>query len=413
MTKPLRVHVLIDLEWTPRSGGHIKCWERLAGAAATRGDLDLTLHVAGDAPRVEAIAPQVRFAVHKPVFSTRAMPFLGHVPDYTDMASYHPQLAAALENADLIHTTDAFFNFAQTAEKVAAQNNIPFTHSVHTDTVSYTELFTRSMLEKKLGSFGGVLNTVFKIPEQAAAGMRRKLARHQGRARAVLTSRAEDHAFAAQHAKAAYAYRLGLDFDSFNPQRAARDKLAARYAIPENALLLAFAGRLDEGKNIYLLVDAVAEAQRRGEKLFLLAAGIGPAAGAIKEKLGAHAATPGFLPPEELAELYASADWLALPSQVETWSLAAAEALACGLPVMAAAESGVGRFIKEQGAGLLVTENSIAAWADTLAAARRLTEDKGLRARAFQAAKNHFPSWEQALGEDFVPIWKKYGSYGE
>lgn len=30
----VKVAVLVDLTWGPRAGGHVKCWERLATAAA-------------------------------------------------------------------------------------------------------------------------------------------------------------------------------------------------------------------------------------------------------------------------------------------------------------------------------------------------------------------------------------------
>lgn len=409
MTKPLAVHVLIDLEWRDDAGGHIKCWERLAEAATQHAEIDLTLHVAGQTPRVKMLAPHVRFQVHKPVFSTRNIPFLGHVPDHSDLAGFHPRLADALRSANVIHTTDAFFNYAHTAEKVSKQYNIPLTHSVHTDTVSYTELFTASMLATRLGAAGKWLDEQFGISTKAAEDMRTKLRRHQQRSRFVLTSRKEDHAFAAAHVgeENARAYRLGLDFSVFKPDALAREKLNARYAIPPDAALFAFVGRLDEGKNIYTLIQACEAALKNGQKIFLIAAGIGPAEKTIHEKLVGHAATPGFLQAPQLAELYAGADWLVLPSQVETWSMAAAEALACGLPVIAAAQSGVGRFVQNQGAGLLVDENTPHAWAQALGAAIRLKDDKGLRQRAVNAAHHHFPSWEQALAEDFIPIWQK------
>jgi glycosyltransferase involved in cell wall biosynthesis len=170
-------------------------------------------------------------------------------------------------------------------------------------------------------------------------------------------------------------------------------------------------GRLDEGKNIYVLLEAFRAALQKGENLFLLAAGVGPAAEQIKETLSGHAAVPGFLSPEELAVAYASADWLALPSQVETWSMAAAESLASGCPVMAAAQSGTGRFVTAQGAGLMVGENTAAAWEEALHAAARLKSDRGLRARARAAAFQQFSGWQQALDEDFLPVWKQVAGW--
>ena len=56
----LKVAALIDLMRTPESGGHVKCWERLAHAAAkTDLPLDLTLFFSGR-PVTEILAPHVR-----------------------------------------------------------------------------------------------------------------------------------------------------------------------------------------------------------------------------------------------------------------------------------------------------------------------------------------------------------------
>src|SRR5262245_48380783 len=42
---PLRVGVLVDLTLTADTGGHVKCWQRIAEAAAKfPNELDLTMH---------------------------------------------------------------------------------------------------------------------------------------------------------------------------------------------------------------------------------------------------------------------------------------------------------------------------------------------------------------------------------
>ncbi|HVY13106.1 MAG TPA: glycoside hydrolase, partial [Alphaproteobacteria bacterium] len=143
---PLHPHILIDLEWKPESGGQVMCWQRLAEAARHAEGLRLTLHAQGAKEEAHDLNPHARLLLHAPVFSTRRLPFLGHVPAHTDMAHYHPKLAESLAGADVIHTTDAFFAYARTAEKIAAQHRKPLVHSMHTDTVSYTRIFTRALL---------------------------------------------------------------------------------------------------------------------------------------------------------------------------------------------------------------------------------------------------------------------------
>lgn len=398
--------MLVDLEWSATAGGHVKCWDSFAKAACALEGLDLTIHFAAKASGARTLATHVRYVFHKPVFSTRHLPFLGHVPDHTDLAPYHPALAAALQGADVIHTTDGFFAYAHTAEKIARHRKIPLVHSVHTDTVAYTEVFTRSFLETRFGVLSPLLIDRWKIPQKESAKMAVRLKTHQQQAAYVLVSRDEDKHFSAPHVHAERLkwLRLGVDRTMFSPSQANRVLLNQRYGIPEQSCVIAFVGRLDEGKNIYTLLDAMVQARADGASVFLIAAGIGPAADLIKEKLPHASATPGFLAPHDLAMLYASADWLALPSRVETWSLAAAEALSCGLPVLAAKASGVARFLDD--AGFLVDDGECE-WAAALKTAHDHGNREIWREKALCAAARHFPDWHEALEQDVIPVWQQ------
>src|SRR5689334_5089613 len=147
-----RVHVLVDLARRAGSGGHVKSWERLAAAAVGFGDtLDLTVHFSGESAGTRALADNVRFTTHRPVFSSARLPFLSPVPDHSDLAPFHPELARSLEAADVVHTTDAYFAYARTAERVARRRGVPLVTSIHTDTPRYTALFTAATIEHLFG----------------------------------------------------------------------------------------------------------------------------------------------------------------------------------------------------------------------------------------------------------------------
>ena len=407
---PVNVHVLVDLEWSAEAGGHVKCWERFAEAAVNVPDINLTVHFSGQAAQRRQLCDSVTFEIHEPVFSTRRIPFIGHVPDHTDLALFHPELARKLMKADVIHTTDAYFAFAKTAERIAQQTLTPMVHSVHTDSVAYSELFTRKMLDERFNMFklNRILIDDLRIPQRVGQGMRGRLEKHQRLCAHVLTSRDEDHVVAARVVPPARLghLRLGIDRNVFKPTRGNRQKLNQKYNIPADAMVIVFVGRLDEGKNVYVLINAVERAIREGLPVFLIAAGIGPASEVIERVLHGHAVCVGFMPPHELAEIYASADFMALPSHVETWSMVAAEAMSCGLPVIAAAQSGVGRFIGDSHAGELVHEDSAVAWAEVVHQANSDVGDKTLRENALHLANEHFPSWQQALEQDLLPVWQ-------
>jgi len=151
--RPIKVSVLVDLTRRPGAGGHVKSWERFAQASVVQaGALDLTVHFLGNEEAVVPLADNVRFCLHPPRFSTQRFKFLSHVPDHTDLAFYHPRLAQALAQCDVIHTTDAFFTFARTALKVSRKYGIPLVNSIHTDTPSYTRVYTALTVERVLGT---------------------------------------------------------------------------------------------------------------------------------------------------------------------------------------------------------------------------------------------------------------------
>jgi glycosyltransferase involved in cell wall biosynthesis len=96
----------------------------------------------------------------------------------------------------------------------------------------------------------------------------------------------------------------------------------------------------------------------------------------------------GALPEEDLARSYGEADLLVLPSRSETYGMVVTEALARGLPVVAADVGGVpeamGRGIDGTRPGLLVPPEDPSALADAL---RAWLEDADLRRRLRRAAR--------------------------
>ena len=137
---------------------------------------------------------------------------------------------------------------------------------------------------------------------------------------------------------------------------------------------IGIAARLHPIKRHRDALDALRLLAARGVRLKLLIAGDGPETGAIArraegldvEMLGAVEDMPGF---------YARCDAAMLVSDHEGTPAALAEAMACGLPIVATAVGGVPALIGE--AGLLVPRRNPAAIADALV---RLVTDPALRA---------------------------------
>lgn len=92
----------------------------------------------------------------------------------------------------------------------------------------------------------------------------------------------------------------------------------------------------------------------------------------------------GHLTLERLREAYQSADALLFPSRLEGFGLAVAEAMACGLPVIAAATSSLPELVEHNHTGLLCPMDDVGAF---VAAAQRLAADRALWQAMRQAAR--------------------------
>jgi glycosyltransferase involved in cell wall biosynthesis len=421
--KALRVSVLVDLPRRPDAGGHVKVWERFALAAGRRDDIDLTVHFSGapegaDDDQVETIAANVRLRAHRPVFSSARLPFLPEVPDHADLAPYHPGLARHLGGADVLHTTDAYFAFAKTAERVARRAHVPLVTSVHTNTPSYTRLYTTATVERLLGRRwpARLLLERWDLARLAEERMLRRLRDHQRLCAFSLLSRpAELEALAHELPRARLGLlRRGVDHALFSPGARDRPWLEATFGIPEGRLVLLYVGRFDRTKNLGPLIEAVSALRGEGWPLHLLCAGDGAERDAIRARLAGAASCPGVLDPETLARVYASSDLFAQPSELEECSNAIQEALASGLPVLVSERGGSGRLVADGETGIVVrspsppvASSSASLWA---AALRGLVRDPtrrlGLGLAARRWAERVIPSWGDVLAQDLLPRWR-------
>jgi glycosyltransferase involved in cell wall biosynthesis len=407
----LRVAALVDLPRTTESGGHVKCWERLAAAAADSVlPLDLTVYFSGPSSANE-LGEHARIRQLPPVFSTSRLKFLSYVPDHTDLASYHRQLGRELKHYDVIHTTDGYFAFAQTAERISRSRRIPLVTSFHTDTPAYTRVFTRQTIEGLFRAMPRLKNKLIEdwnIPQRKAQGMEDKLKRHVKNCRFALVTRPEDHELAEDILGKSHVHhlRLGVDKAMFGPHRKDRAWINKSYAVPPGKTTVLFVGRVDIGKNIYTLIGAIEKLVHDGLPLHLIVAGVGPAVDDVRRRLGEHASVPGYVQPDDLARLYASVDVLALSSEVEIRSMAAVEALASGCPILVSKKSGVAGLFDHTPA-MQVVDSSVENWIDALS---HFVSDRQkqniMRAAAIDYSRHRLASWHDVLAEDLFPVWQ-------
>jgi glycosyltransferase involved in cell wall biosynthesis len=177
-------------------------------------------------------------------------------------------------------------------------------------------------------------------------------------------------------------WRGGVDVELFHPRRrnlAMRMRLSG--GVPDRPIAL-YAGRLSPEKQL----DRLCDLHDALPEIRVAFVGDGPARAQLEARLGGERASfLGFLRGEELAQAFASADVFVMPSTTETLGFVVLEAMASGLPVVAARAGGVCDQIDSEIDGLLyepgAPDEAVKAVYEILAS-RDLRERLARRARA-------------------------------
>jgi glycosyltransferase involved in cell wall biosynthesis len=116
---------------------------------------------------------------------------------------------------------------------------------------------------------------------------------------------------------------------------------------------------------------------------------------------------PGFVAPNRLARLYASADLVALVSEVEIRSMVGVEAMASGAPVLVSKKSGVAELFDHTPA-MRVVEGGVAGWTEALREAALGGQTRSaMRAAALDYAGRELAGWAEVLEEDLFSLWRE------
>ena len=166
----------------------------------------------------------------------------------------------------------------------------------------------------------------------------------------------------------------GIDRDQFNPER--RDMAWRRsIGIADDEMVIAFLGRIVMEKGLDVFADAIHAFATFGQKHRVLVIGEGPARPWFEQQLP-DAIFIGQQTGSDLARALASADVFLNPSITEAFGNVTLEAMASGLPVVAAESTGATNLVRHGDTGLLVDGTDPDEFAEALAAYAR---DQALR----------------------------------
>jgi glycosyltransferase involved in cell wall biosynthesis len=289
------------------------------------------------------------------------------------LSSAHPGVGRILRRfgPDLIHAVNPFI-LGPSGIFYARRLRVPLVASYHTNVAAYARYYNLRFLTS------------------ATRWWTRQL--HDRAGINLCTSQATMDYLQKEGIKRVRLWPQGVDARRFHPARSSdawREKLSGGH--PSERLVL-YVGRLAPEKGIERLKAILREVPRTR----LAIVGDGPARRALEHEFAGTAAVfTGTLQGEDLAAAYASADAFLFPSTTDTLGLAMIEALASGLPIIAARSGASHEIVDEGKNGLLYEANSAPSLVATV---RALFSDDGMRealARRARASAEE-RGWESA-----------------
>lgn len=256
-------------------------------------------------------------------------------PEYRIPSSLSAEVRADLEKfaPNIVHVSSPDV-VAHRAVTWARGRGTPVVASVHTMFETYLQYYGLSFLEP---TFRAILRRFYRrcdaivVPAESTA--------------AVL--------HAQRMSRDISIWSRGVDRDQFNPARRSLEWRRAQ-GIGDDEMVVAFLGRIVMEKGLDVFVEGIAAAIRRGVSPRVLVIGEGPARDWFAGALPDDSVFVGQLTGTGLAVALASADIFLNPSVTEAFGNVTQEAMACGLPVIAAWATGTTSLVKDGVSGTLV-----------------------------------------------------------
>ena len=282
------------------------------------------------------------------------------LPIYPDIRLAAPDYRAvrrAVERfkPDLVHCATEFV-IGRLGQMAAARAGVPFVTSYHTDFAKYATAYGLPWLVKPLSAY---------------------LARFHLRARRTYTPSgpARDDLWRIG-VRDVEVWGRGVDAERFHPEKRSME-LRTRLGLG-GAFTFLYVGRLAAEKGVDVVFDAYRrlEARLPAGTVRLVIAGAGPEEGRLRAAAPASTVFLGYLDrTRDLPAMYASCDAFVFASTTETLGLVVLEAMASGIPVVAAPAGGVADHLRDGENGLSYAPRDAAACADAML---RLVTDRML-----------------------------------
>ena len=295
--------------------------------------------------------------------------------------------------ADVIHiaSPSALGNFAA---DYAKKNNIPVISIYHTHFISYMKYYFRKM--------PFLLPFAYKKSIKMTQDFYRNIDMVYAPSQQIIEELKDICELDGKNLKL---WQRGIDKELFNPNK--KDKKYLQNITKNKFPNILFASRLVWEKNLQMLISLYDLCKKQGKEVNFIVAGDGVARKEAEGKMpDAHFL--GMISHEDLATVYASSDVYFFPSDTESFGNVIIEAMASGLPCVAADGGGPKSLITEGVNGYLCPPNDAEYYMEKI---NNLLEDEPLKERISKGglAFTDTLSWEKLAETYFTDLSKLAG----
>ena len=401
-----KVAILVDLELSRKSGGHVKFWERIYKSLEKENlDCYLEFFFLGKKKERKLVNKFISLNIIKPIFSSSFLRFFGIDADYTDLSPVNPSLYLKLKKFDLIHTTDQLFTMSKTAKLVSKKYNIPLTSSYHTDAPNYTRFYVSKILNHL--PFSGFFINKLKLPEKVSANQISNIISYFKYCKKIMISDFSYDNFRVEHLQdKIIKLERGIDKKIFKKKNVNKLNFLRKYNINSDQKIIFFCGRIHELKGVLFLSEIHKILKSRKHKVTTILAGENLQGDDCKRLGGRNLVILDHINEKEISSFLNICDLFVFPSLYETGPQVVLEAKSCQA-VCIVSPNGGGRRIRKSGEdGIIIKKYEANLWAEKI-------EDLLINNTKIHQIKkklkndNSQKSWKDIFFQYFFKNWKE------
>lgn len=403
-----RVAILIDLELSNKSGGHVKFWEKIC-ESLLREKLEIKMDIffLGKVKKKRKLNNFINFKINKPILSSKILKVVGIDADYTDLFPLNLILFFELKKYDLIHTTDQLFSMSKTAKLASFIWKIPLTTSYHTDTPSYTKHY----ILKMFSSYPSFLSSFFikkiKLHQKISENQKIRIQKYFNFCEKVMIdfkTLSKDFSKIKKSKKLVNLER-GINKEVFKKIKINKRNFYEKFKIPLENKILFFCGRIHELKGANFLAKIHKNLREKGVRVTTILTGEDIHGDECKKIGGQNLIITNYLNQNEVASFMNVCDLFVFPSLYETGPQVVLEAKSCGALCLVSPNGG-GKKIRHNFDGIIISKYLINEWVKVIYSL--LKEKKKISEIKYNLQKyNTSPSWRNVFFSVFYKNWKK------